>query len=185
MSFTVHKTGWTTSQIPDLTGKVALVTGGNTGLGYHTSLELARRNATVLIACRNVEKGGEAAEKIKAETGKSVEVVELDLMDLKGVKACGEEVKKRVGRLDVLVNNAGIMATPFTLTKDALESQFATNHVGHFLLTLTLLPLLKSSAPSRIVNLSSVAHRRAPKEGVMFDHINDEKAMGPWARYGQ
>ncbi|KAJ3290679.1 Retinol dehydrogenase 14 [Borealophlyctis nickersoniae] len=181
----VYQTGFTADGIPDLTGKVAFITGGNTGLGYKTALELARRNAKVYIACRNPALAHEAAEKIKVETGTSVETVQMDLGDLKGVKKAAEEFMKKETQLHILINNAGIMACPFALTSDGIETQFGVNHVGHFVLTTTLLPLLKASAPSRIVVLSSEAHDRAPKEGILFDKINDPKVMGPWERYGQ
>jgi retinol dehydrogenase 12 len=153
MSYT--KTGYSAEQIPDLTGKVAIVTGGNSGIGYETCLELARKNARVFMASRSKERATEAIEKIKAEIGKEVEFIQLDLQDLKQVKSAAEEFLNKGLPLSLLVNNAGshttlstfhflsesvylgIMACPFAVTKDGIETQFGTNHVGHFVIVDT------------------------------------------------
>ncbi|KAJ3122124.1 hypothetical protein HK098_003103 [Nowakowskiella sp. JEL0407] len=177
---------FSTTDIPDLTGKVAIVTGGNTGLGYETVKALASKNAKVYLAARIPEKADSAITSLKESIPDAkIEFLELNLADLKQVKSAAEKFKSSGERLDILVNNAGIMACPFELSKDGIESQFATNHLGHFLFTTTLLPVIERSAPSRIVNLSSEAHRLAPKDGILFDKINDESAMSNWARYGQ
>ncbi|KAJ3122128.1 hypothetical protein HK098_003107 [Nowakowskiella sp. JEL0407] len=174
------------SDIPDLSGKVAIVTGGNTGLGFATVTELARKNAKVYLAARTPERAHEAISKIKESIpNANIEFLELNLADLKQVKAAAEKYIASGEKIDILVNNAGIMACPFELTKDGYESQFATNHLGHFLFTTTLLPVIEKSAPSRIVNLSSMGHQFCPRGGILFDSINDEKAMGTWQRYGQ
>ncbi|RKO89694.1 hypothetical protein BDK51DRAFT_25331, partial [Blyttiomyces helicus] len=179
-------TGFTRDAIPDLSGKVAIVTGANTGVGYATALELARKNATVFMACRSEERAAPAVEKVRAETGnKNVHFLKLDLQNLKQSREAAKGFLAKGLGLHILVNNAGIMACPFALTSDGVESQFATNHLGHFVFTKTLLPALERSAPSRIVNLSSMAHKRAPPGGILFDSINDPKAMNDWGRYGQ
>lgn len=118
--------------IPDLSGKTAIVTGGNTGIGYEICLTLVKKNATVFIACRSSDRFQAAASKIEKETGKSVTFLQLDLQDLKQVKSAAGIFVNRAMPLDILINNAGIMMHPFSLSKDGIETQFATNHVGHF-----------------------------------------------------
>ncbi|KAJ3122127.1 hypothetical protein HK098_003106 [Nowakowskiella sp. JEL0407] len=177
---------FSTSKIPDLTGKVAIVTGGNTGLGFATVTELARKNAKVYLAARTPARAEAAIAKIKESIpAANIEFLELNLADLKQVKKAAENFLANGDRLDILINNAGIMACPFELTVDGHESQFATNHLGHFLFTTFLLPVLEKSAPSRIVNVSSHGHTFCPPGGIIFDSINDEKAMDNWQRYGQ
>ncbi|KAF4035513.1 short chain dehydrogenase [Phytophthora infestans] len=158
---------WDASQIPSQQGRVAIVTGANSGIGYETALELARKGAHVVLACRNEERGREAETKLReilssaSEAGK-VNFAKLDLGDLSSVKQFSEDFKKTHNRLDLLINNAGIMGGAWGLSADGYEQQFATNHLGHFALTAQLFPLLKESAPSRIVNVSSIMHRSAP-----------------------
>ncbi|GAB9467629.1 hypothetical protein Gpo141_00004967 [Globisporangium polare] len=161
---------WDASKIPSLDGKLAVVTGANSGIGYVTALELARSGAHVVLACRNEQKGAEAAQKIRDELNKDksttevearVEFLQLDVSDLGSVQRFAEAFKSSHGRLDLLINNAGVMAVPFALSADGVESQFATNHLGHFALTAQLFGVLKASAPSRIVNVSSLMHRFA------------------------
>ncbi|CAI2182776.1 12224_t:CDS:2 [Funneliformis geosporum] len=174
-----------TENIPDLTGKVAIVTGGNTGIGYITARELSRKNAHVFIASRNKERGEGAVEKIKKETGNDqVEYLNLDLVNLKNVKKSAENFLSKNLPLHILINNAGIMATPWALTEDGIQDQFGVNHVGHFLFTMTLLSKIEASAPSRIVNVSSTAHNFAPAVGIEFDKINQDAAQSTWQRYG-
>lgn len=141
-----------------LDGKTALVTGGNTGIGKETAMDLAKRGARVIIACRDLKKAKEAVDEIFQRSGKTVRVVSLDLASLKSVRQCAEEINRTESRLDILINNAGIMACPHWKTEDGIEMQFGVNHLGHFLLTVLLLDLIKKSAPSRIVNVSSMAH---------------------------
>ncbi|CAG8555147.1 6151_t:CDS:2 [Funneliformis caledonium] len=179
------KKHFTTEKIPDLTGKVAIVTGGNTGIGYITARELARKNAHVFIASRNKERGEGAVEKIRKETGNNqVEYLYLDLVNLKNVKKSAENFLSKNLPLHLLINNAGIMATPWSLTEDGISDQFGVNHVGHFLFTMTLLAKIEASAPSRIVNVSSKAHEMAPATGIEFEKINQEGAHSTWKRYG-
>lgn len=142
-----------------LVGKVAIITGGNTGIGYETAKDLADRGAKVIIGCRSVEKGTAARDKIIKETeNKDVHFKQLDLASFKSVRAFAEDVLKTEKRLDILVNNAGMFGSGHIKTEDGLLLDMQTNHFGPFLLTSLLLPLLQSSAPSRIVNVSSMAH---------------------------
>ncbi|KAJ1528210.1 hypothetical protein HK096_010372 [Nowakowskiella sp. JEL0078] len=174
------------SDIPDLTGKVVIVTGGNTGLGFATARQLVAKNAKVYIASRSLPKAQAAISTIHAENPTArVEFLHLDLTDLKQVREAAEAFVKTGERLDILVNNAGIGAVQFELTKDGYESHFATNHLGHFLFTTILLPVIERSAPSRIVIVSSDGHSSAPPEGILFDSINDKSALGSFNRYGQ
>jgi len=167
----------------DLSGKTAFITGASGGLGAETARALASRGAAVTLAVRNVPKGEEVAETIRASTGSAVDVVELELASLQSVRACAEGWLAGHGPLNLLINNAGIMACPLARTSNGWEIQFATNHLGHFLLTMSLLPALKDGAPSRIVNLSSGAHRFA---GVDFDDIHfNEREYNKFAAYGQ
>ncbi|GMF23519.1 unnamed protein product [Phytophthora fragariaefolia] len=155
------------SHIPSQKGRVAIVTGANSGIGYETALELARKGAHVVLACRNEQRGREAEAKLRAtlaatpEAG-SVQFVTLDLGDLASVKQFSDDFTRRHARLDLLINNAGVMGGAYATTVDGYERQFATNHLGHFALTAQLFPLLKASAPSRVVNVSSMVHRAAP-----------------------
>ncbi len=151
---------WTISDIPDLTGKRIIVTGGNSGIGFETAKALAAKNAEVIIAGRDKLKGEEAARVIKKEFGfANIRALVLDLMDLKSVLHFAEDFRKEYKSLDVLINNAGIMMAPYNLTKDGFESQFGVNHLGHFALTGLLMDIIKYTPYSRVVNVSSVAHK--------------------------
>jgi retinol dehydrogenase-12 len=177
---------FSTKDIPDLSGKVFIVTGGNTGIGRITCLELARKKAHVILACRSEERTLPVIESIKKETGNDkVEFMKCDLSSLKSVDEFANAFINRKLPLHCLINNAGVMACPFTLTEDGLESQFATNHLGHFLLTKELLPILEQNTPSRIVFLSSMAHKWTYPAGIEFDKINDQSIYKPWPAYGQ
>ncbi|KAJ3029259.1 UNVERIFIED_CONTAM: hypothetical protein HDU68_012670 [Siphonaria sp. JEL0065] len=179
---------YTTAAIPDLTGRVFVVTGGNTGIGYETVLQLTKKNATVIMASRSEDRAKAAIAKIEKESGITgkIEFLRLVLNDLKQVSSASTELLSRHEKIDVLINNAGIMAGPFALSADGIEDQFATNHVGHFLLTKKLIPALLKGNEPRIVNLSSSYHAKAPlPEGIRFDKINDTKSMNNWERYGQ
>ncbi|KAI8896865.1 hypothetical protein BC833DRAFT_527723 [Globomyces pollinis-pini] len=173
--------------ITDLTNKTYLITGGNTGIGYECCKQLALKNATVILAARSEERAMTAIQKLKQETNDQIKIefLKLDLANLKQVKSASDEVLKKHPKIDCLINNAGIMAPPFALTVDGIESQFGTNHVGHYLLTRQLLPALSKSSEPRIVNVSSSYHDKAPPEGIVFESINDEKRLDIWGRYGQ
>jgi NAD(P)-dependent dehydrogenase (short-subunit alcohol dehydrogenase family) len=174
---------WIASDMPSLTGKTALVTGANGGLGYYVSLELARKGAQVLMACRSAEKGRQAAERIAAEApGAQVEVIGLDLADLEAVRRCAGEVRGRVERLDILVNNAGVMGIPRTTTAQGFEMQFGANHLGHFALTAQLLDLIEAAPAGRVVQVSSLMHLFGKMN---FDDLMGERRYERWAAYSQ
>lgn len=166
-----------------LDGKTVLITGGNTGIGKETAVDLARRGARVILACRDMDRANRAAEDIRKQSGNdNVIVKKLDLASLQSVRQLAKDVLATEERLDILINNAGIMSCPKWQTEDGFEMQFGVNHLGHFLLTNCLLDLLKKSSPSRIVNVSSLAHERGQ---IYFDDINQEKDYRPWKSYGQ
>ncbi|GAA4614009.1 oxidoreductase [Saccharopolyspora hordei] len=150
-------TRWTAADIPDQTGRTVLITGANSGLGLRSAQALAERGAHVLIACRDAEKGRAALAEVSRTATTAPELVELDLADLASVRRAAEEVRTRTDGLDVLMNNAGVMATPHRRTRDGFELQIGTNHFGHAALTWLLLPALRAGA--RVVTVSSLAHR--------------------------
>ncbi|MDT0386237.1 oxidoreductase [Streptomyces dubilierae] len=153
-------TRWTAQDIPDQQGRTALVTGANTGIGFETAKALASRGATVVLAVRDADRGKRAAEEIGAAVpGADLHVQRLDLSSLASVRSAAEDVRNTWSRLDLLINNAGVMYTPYSRTPDGFELQFATNHLGHFALTGLLLDLVPATADSRIVTVSSAGHR--------------------------
>jgi len=174
---------WYSKDVPDQSGRVGIVTGASSGIGYETARILAEKNAKVIIAVRNPEKGNNALNKIKAGYSKAdLSVMELDLADLKSVKQFAEVYKKEYKQLDLLINNAGVMIPPYSKTTDGFELQFGTNHLGHFALTGLLLDVVKKTAGSRIVNVSSMAHTQG---NINFDDLNWEKRKyTPWKAYG-
>jgi NAD(P)-dependent dehydrogenase (short-subunit alcohol dehydrogenase family) len=175
--------GWTGDDIPDQTGRLAVVTGANSGLGLVTARELARAGATVVVACRDTGKGERALDTIRsAVPGAQAEVQQLDLADLASVRAFAARVGEVHDSVDLLINNAGVMAPPRRTTVDGFESQLATNYLGHFALTGLLLgPLLAASHP-RVVTLSSAAHRIGR---INFDDLQSERRYHRWLAYGQ
>ncbi|GJJ74801.1 hypothetical protein EMPS_07159 [Entomortierella parvispora] len=178
-------------QIPDQTGKVAIVTGANTGLGYATIVALAGHGAHVFLACRSKERALGAIERAKKEIKESyphaaspkLEFLELDLNDITKCKKAADEFQSRNLPLHLLVNNSGIIC-PFQLSADGIEKQFAVNHMGHFVFTMALLDRLKASQPSRIVILSSLAHENIT-DGIDFETLNDESKLDNMARYAR
>ncbi|KAJ3070598.1 hypothetical protein HK102_006628 [Quaeritorhiza haematococci] len=172
-------------------GKTVIVTGANTGLGLETSRVLALHGAAVILCSRNPKNGEAAVAKIKeSQPDANVATMTLDLGSLKSVKDFADEFLARYSVLNILINNAGLMACPKASTTDGFETQFGVCHIGHFYLTELLMPLLIKSAtpesPSRVVNLSSIAQFAfAPKEGIKFDDINGDKHYSAWERYGQ
>ncbi len=151
---------WDSENILDQKGKVVIVTGSSGGLGYETAKVLANKNATVIVAVRNKEKGNAAVEKIKVENPNAdIQLMLVDLANLKSVHTFAENFKGKFNKLDLLINNAGVMNPPYTKTKDGFELQFGTNHLGHFALTGLLIDLIKKTPNSRIVNVSSTAHK--------------------------
>lgn len=176
---------WTFENIPDLQGKTIIVTGGNSGLGYESVKAFALKGATVILACRNLAKGEKAKNEIlKANPSGEIQVMQLDLANLTSVEAFAKKFASEHKQLDVLLNNAGIMATPNIKTDDGFEAQLGTNHLGHFALTGHLLPLLKGTPQSRVVNVSSLAHKGGKMDfnDLMFEKCRKFK---PMRAYGQ
>jgi len=174
---------WNPEVMPDQTGKIILITGANSGIGLEAAKWLAGKGAQLILACRDPVRAGQAAEQVRAVTGSGpVSVVPLDLADLTSVHACVSQVAEQVSRLDVLINNAGLMAPPLGRTRDGFEMQFGTNHLGHFALTGLLLPLLEAAPAARVVTVSSIAHRIG---GIRFDDLNWHKRYSAWGAYGQ
>ena len=175
---------WTTADIPDQTGRVAVITGANTGLGYETALALADHGAHVVLAVRNLDKGKDAAVRITAQSPHAdVALAELDLTSLASVRAAAEQLRSAHDHIDLLINNAGVMYTPKSNTKDGFELQFGTNHLGHFAFTGLLLDRLLPVAGSRIVTVSSVGHRILAD--IHFDDLQWERRYNRVAAYGQ
>jgi NAD(P)-dependent dehydrogenase (short-subunit alcohol dehydrogenase family) len=174
---------WTTEQIPDQTGRTAIVTGANSGLGLVCARELARRGASVLLACRNAEKGAAALQSIaQAAPGARLELAALDLGSLASVRAFAERFRSTHDGLDLLLNNAGVMAPPRRVTADGFELQFGTNHLGHFALTGRLIGVMEGRADARVVTLSSNAHKMGR---IDFDDLQSERRYSRWRAYGQ
>jgi len=179
------KPRWNVQDIPDLSGRLALVTGANSGLGLASVVALARKGARVLMACRHPDRaarGRDAALAQVPEAAERLEIVSLDLTSLDSVRTCARTILERFDRLDILMNNAGIMAIPRGLTADGFEIQFGTNHLGHFALTGLLLPLLLQTPASRVVTVTSAA----AEFGVIdFDDLMGEKRYRRWSAYSQ
>src|SRR5258705_6558932 len=177
-------TKWTTADIPDQTGRTAVITGANTGLGYETAAALAAKGAHVVLAVRNIEKGNAAADLItRANPGAGVAVQELDLSSLESIRSAADELRSKHDNIDLLINNAGVMFTPKSTTKDGFELQFGTNHLGHFALTSLLLDRVLAAPGSRIVTVSSQGHRFV--RGIRFDDLQWERSYGRVGAYGQ
>ncbi|KAL9412289.1 hypothetical protein AB3S75_045837 [Citrus x aurantiifolia] len=189
--FSASSTAEEVTQGIDGTGLTAIVTGASSGIGTETARVLALRGVHVIMAVRNMAAGKDVREAIVKEIPSAkVDAVELDVSSLASVRKFASEYNSQGRPLNILINNAGIMASPFMLSKDNIELQFATNHLGHFLLTHLLLDTMKktaqkSSREGRIVTVSSEAHRFAYSEGIRFDKINDESAYNSFGAYGQ
>src|SRR6476659_3562112 len=176
---------WTTADIPDQTGRTAVITGANTGLGYETAAALAAKGAHVVLAVRNTDKGLAAADLLSRRSpGASVAVQELDLTSLESIRAAAENLRAAHASIDLLINNAGVMFTPKSTTKDGFELQFGTNHLGHFALTNLLLDRVLAAPGSRVVTVSSVGHRFA-RNGIRFDDLQSERSYSRVGAYGQ
>jgi len=176
---------WTTTDIPDLTGKVIIVTGANSGIGYEAAKEFTRNGARTIFACRNMEKAKVALDLIQSEIPVApVEIMQLDLTSLESIRKFAERVKAKYEHLDVLLNNAGIMMVPYGTTEDGFELQFGTNHLGHFALTGLLIELLLNTPGSRVVNVSSTGHRFGTMD---FDNLMFAGGQGysPVSAYGR
>ena len=175
-------TGFTAADVPDQTGKTIVVTGANTGLGFEVAKTLAGKGARVLLGCRSVSKAQAAKDRILAIFSKAdVVIVELDLGSLVSIQKAAQQINQEL-RLDILINNAGIMVPPLAYTQDGFESQFGVNHLGPFVLTSLLLNKIRATTDARIVSTASIAHRKGK---IDFDDINSKKYYGAWARYAQ
>ncbi|OBG92218.1 short-chain dehydrogenase [Mycobacterium sp. E3251] len=175
---------WTAADIPDQAGRVAVITGANTGLGYETAAALADHGARVVLAVRNLDKGKDAAARITAASPHAdVVLQELDLTSLESVRAAAEQLKADYDRIDLLINNAGVMYTPKETTRDGFEMQFGTNHLGHFALTGLVLERLLPVPGSRVVTVSSMGHRILAD--IHFDDLQWERSYNRVAAYGQ
>lgn len=176
---------WTTNRMPDLTGKVFIVTGANSGIGYEAAKAFARKRARVVLACRNQEKAKVALQQLKFEIlGAAAEIMLLDLANLDSVRRFAAAFKAKYDRLDVLVNNAGIMMVPYDTTVDGFERQFGTNHLGHFALTGLLIDELLATPGARVVNVSSGGHRIGTMDfdNLMFDGGDGYSPMRAYGR---
>lgn len=174
---------WTTTQIADLHGYTALVTGANSGLGRETTRALAAKGAHVVMACRNLEKGRAAKSALEESLpGASLELMQLDLASLSGVRDFAERFQAQHRQLHLLFNNAGVMALPYRKTPDGFEWQFGTNHLGHFALTGLVLPTLLATPKSRVITTSSTMQMAGKIE---FDNLNSERSYSRWSAYGR
>jgi len=153
---------WTVDNIPSMTGKVVIITGANSGMGFEASKALSRKGAKVILACRNMQKAKVALSELKKEVRDAkVEIMILNLASRKSIAAFADAFKEKFDRLDILLNNAGIMSVPYGATEDGFEKQFGTNHLGHFALTGLLLDRIKETPGARVVTMSSGAHTMA------------------------
>ncbi len=179
----MSKHDWSAEALGDQSGRIAIVTGSNSGIGFETARVLAGKGATVVMACRNLEKASPKADEIRAaHPGADVEVMQLDLSDLGSVQRFAETFRAKHARLDLLINNAGIMVPPYGKTAQGFETQFGVNHLGHFALTGSLLDLITNTPGSRIVTVSSIAHYMGR---IDFADLNWEKGYRAQAAYGQ
>lgn len=176
---------WAETEVPTQTGRTAVITGGNTGIGFETARALAAHGASVVLAVRNLEKGQGAASRIHATSpGANVTVQRLDLTSLSSVRDAAQELRTNHDTIDLLINNAGVMLTPKELTTDGFELHFGTNHLGHFALTGLLLDRLLSVTGSRVITISSMAHKQLrPK--IHFDDLQWERRYSRFGAYAQ
>ncbi|BBX64987.1 short-chain dehydrogenase [Mycobacterium saskatchewanense] len=175
---------WSQADVPDQSGRIAVVTGANTGIGYHTAAVLAFRGAHVVLAVRDLEKGNAALSRIVAASPRAdVTLQRLDLSSLDSVRSAAAALGEAYPRIDLLINNAGVMWTPKSTTEDGFELQFGTNHLGHFALTGLLLDHLLPVRDSRVVTVSSLGHRL--RAAIHFDDLQWERRYDRIAAYGQ
>lgn len=175
---------WTAADIPDLSGRTAVVTGANGGLGVETASVLAAKGAHVVMAVRNQEKAADAVARIRRETPEaSLELVNLDLGSLASVRAAADAILAGTGKVDILVNNAGVMATPERRTADGFELQLGINHLGHWALTAHLMPRLLAAPAARVVSVTSTAHHMGRPLDPRNPHLHG--TYNPWMAYGQ
>ncbi|HEX4063722.1 MAG TPA: oxidoreductase [Streptosporangiaceae bacterium] len=173
---------WTEADVPEQPGRVAVVTGANTGIGFEAARVLAERGATVVLACRNLEKAKDATARVSATAQAEVATVQVDLASLRSITAAAEELRERYERLDLLINNAGLMMPPHGRTEDGFELQFGTNHLGHFALTGLLLDRMLTVPGSRVVTVSSMGHRMGR---IDFGNLQWEHGYNRITSYGR
>lgn len=174
---------WTVENIADQTGKLAIITGANSGIGYETAFVLAGSGAALILAARNLEKGKNAAAKIRNRyKDANIRVMQLDLSNITSIQLFATQVLEQEQQLHILINNAGVMAPPYRKTKDGFELQFGTNHLGHFAFTGLLLPIIVKTPLARVITVSSLAHRTGR---INFDNLDGSKGYRRWKFYGQ
>jgi NAD(P)-dependent dehydrogenase (short-subunit alcohol dehydrogenase family) len=174
---------WNFDKGPPQPGRVAIVTGANSGIGYKTALGLAKKDVKVILACRNLQQAKEAELKIVKDYPKAqIEPMQLDLSSLDKVREFANQFKKEYSMLDLLINNAGVMMPPFSVTADGFENQFATNYLSHFALTGLLLPLLTNTTGSRVVSVSSLSYKWAQ---IQFDDLHANNRYSGRKAYGE
>jgi NAD(P)-dependent dehydrogenase (short-subunit alcohol dehydrogenase family) len=176
---------WTEYDIPDLSGKIILVTGANSGIGYEATRLFAKKNAEVIMACRSLERAQQAFDTIREEFPKAkLVILTVDLGSFSSIRHFAQEVKKKYDHIDVLLNNAGVMMLPYGLTTDGLERQQGINHFGHFLLTQLLFDLVKRSTDGRIVNIASLAHKGGKMnfDNLLYDNGKGYNKLRAYAR---
>ncbi len=174
---------WGLTHLPDLTGKTAVVTGATAGIGFETAKVLAQRGVRVWLACRDTVKARLAAERMEAQgAALAVQVVALDLASLQSVRECAENLRQQLPQLDLLINNAGVMVPPYSLTQEGFELQFGTNHLGHFALTGHLISLLRTTRNARVVTVSSGVHHFGTMN---FEDLHSQKSYHPGRAYAQ
>ena len=175
--------GWSTADIPDQHGRIALITGASSGLGLETARALHQKGATVVMACRSPRKAEAARQALlQVQSEGALDLVDLDLADLTSVQRCSAAIHSRYGRLDLLINNAGVMAPPRLVSRQGYELQWATNHLGHIALTTALLPLMEGQEDARVVTVTSGAQYFGR---IAWDDPNGERRYDRWQAYGQ
>jgi NAD(P)-dependent dehydrogenase (short-subunit alcohol dehydrogenase family) len=182
---TMSNNNWTTESMPDLTGKVIIVTGANSGIGYESAKEFARKGAQTILACRSMEKAQTALDQICSEIPNAkAEIMQLDLASQKSVQNFAENFNSKYNQLDILLNNAGVMWVPYGKTEDGFERHFGTNHLGHFALTGLLIELLLKTPGARVVTVSSTGHRTGNMDfdNLMFENGQDYQLQRVYGR---
>ena len=174
---------WSIDSIPEQNGRIALITGANSGLGFDTAQALLEKNATVILGCRSIGKAENARQRLLSQTTSgTIELLEIDLADLVQVNKAADQMGRKFKKLDLLINNAGVMAPPRTCSKQGLELQFAVNHLSHMALTLKLLPLMAKQPGARVVTVSSGAQYMGK---INWSDLQGESTYDPWASYSQ